>query len=124
MPKPTTSEAATGKRVWRWFWLNLVGELVLLNIVVSLLAANGLNDYWIPAISAVVGLHFWPMAHFFRVASYWWVGAAMMAGAAITAVLIERHTSTAVAVVHPEGLANALILWAALGIGVVAARPK
>jgi hypothetical protein len=122
LPSANPSQMTAGKRAWRFFWLNFVGEIVLLNIAVNLLAAPDLHVYWVPAISAVVGLHFWPMAHFFRVRSYWWVGSAMMAGAAFTAYLIARDPASALPFTHSEAVANALILWSALGTGAATAR--
>ncbi len=122
MPAPSATQAAAGKRAWRWFWLNLVGEIVLLNIAINLLAAPALRIYWIPAISAVVGLHFWPMAYFFRTRSYWFVGAAMMIGAALAAVIAARQADAAPLVGSVEALANAIILWSASGAGVLGAR--
>ena len=119
MPAPTPSQRSAGRRAWRWFWLNLVGEIVLLNIAVNLLAAPDRRIYWIPAISAVVGLHFWPMAVFFRVRSYWAVGAAMMVGAAIAALSLAAHPTSAAAIVESEALANATVLGLALAAGAV-----
>jgi hypothetical protein len=122
MPQPTSSQAQASKRVWRWFRLNLLAEIILMNVAIYMLTGAGLRDYWLPAISAVVGLHFWPMAHFFRVPSYWWVGSAMMAGAAITAILIKRDASSAHFLVHMEALTNAFILWTGVGMGVASVR--
>lgn len=120
---PTRAQVAANKRVWLLFSLNFIAEIVLLNIAVAWLSAAGLRQYWIPAISAIVGLHFWPMAYLFRVRSYWWVGLAMMVVAAFITVLLMLDGDHAFALVHREGLANAVILWVALGAGVAAARP-
>jgi hypothetical protein len=122
LPNATPSQVAAGKKARRWFWLNLAGEIVLLNIAINLLAAPTLHIYWVPAISAVVGLHFWPMAQVFRVRSYWWVGSAMMAGAALTAYVETLDAASALAFANGEAIANALILWSALGIGAARAR--
>lgn len=124
MTGPTPEQRAAGRRIWRWFWLNLLGEIVLLNVAINLLAAPGLRIYWIPAISAVVGLHFLPMARFFRVRNYYAVGAAMIAGAAVAAILIARNPHAAPALIHGEAVVNAAILWIALGTGIRAARRR
>lgn len=121
---PTPMQAQANKRIWRLFWLNLLGEIVLLNIAINLLTSAERRDFWIPAISAIVGLHFLPMAHFFRVRSYWWVGTAMMAVAAITAALILCFPNRASTFIPAEALANAMILWIALGMGTDAGRPE
>jgi hypothetical protein len=124
MPTATSAQLLASKRTWRWFWLNLVGEIVLLNIAVNLLAAPDLRKYWIPAISIVVGLHFWPMASFFRTRSYWYVGAAMMIVGVLASFLIAYQYAAASTIVCVEAFCNAIILWSALGVGVAAARPE
>lgn len=110
------AEGHANRRAWRLFWLNLAGEIILLNIALNLLAASDLQRFWIPAISLVVGLHFLPMAVFFRQRSYWWVGGAMIAAAAVTALAIARQGDASLWA-HGEGMANALILWGALAVG-------
>ena len=122
MPPSTPPEIAAGRRKWRWFWINLVGEIVLLNVAVGLLASPDLRIYWIAAISAVVGLHFLPMAVFFRVRSYWFVGIAMMIVATVTALAIARHPDRAAAITSAEAWANAIILWSSLAIGITPTR--
>jgi hypothetical protein len=122
MPAANSAQMTASKRAWRWFWLNLAGEVVLLNIAINLLRAPDLQKYWIPAISAVVGLHFWPMAYFFRTRSYWYVGAAMMIGAAAAAFLAASYSESAAEIASAEALANAVILWSALGAGLAHGR--
>jgi hypothetical protein len=119
MPAETSAGASAFRRAGLWFGLNLIGEIVLLNVAIGLLGAPDLRKFWIPAISAVVGFHFWPMAIFFRARTYWLVGAAMMFGAAVVALLISRHGDAASKFAYAEGLANAVILWSALGSSVV-----
>ena len=65
LPEASFAEHAASRGAWKWFWLNLVAEIVLLNVAIHLPAAPALRPYWIPAISLVVGLHFLPMAKFF-----------------------------------------------------------
>lgn len=117
LPPATPAQALSERRAWRWFWLNFLAEVVLINVAIALLPTPYLRAFWIPAISAVVGVHFWPMAVFFRVRSYWWVGAAMIVAAVLVAVLVARHPDDVSSFVHAEGLVNALILWLALGTG-------
>lgn len=112
----TKEQRSANRRVWRWFWINFAGEVILMNLAGQMLAAPHLQVFLVPAISAVVGLHFFPMAMFFRVPSYWWVGIAMLGVAAIAASVIAGHPGDANAWLHGEGLANAFILWAALAI--------
>ena len=124
LPKATATavQAQGSRRAWRLFWLNFAGEVILLNIATALLSAPRLRVFWVPAISLVVGLHFLPMAGFFRVRSYRWVGAAMMVTAAVVAMEILRDRTLASALIHGEAIANAAILWSALAFGVVASR--
>ncbi len=119
LPSATAAQTQARRRVWRWFWLNLLAEIVLLNIAITLLAAPDLRAYWIPAISVVVGLHFLPMATFFRAQSYWFGGAAMIAVAAAVTIFITHDPRNTSVMVHGEAIANAIILWCALAAGVV-----
>ena len=118
LPAPDPAQTAENRRVWRWFWLNLVGEIVLLNVAVNLLAAPPLRVYWVSAISAVVGLHFLPMARFFNVPSYWSCGGAMLLGAAVTASGIHAHVGQPEILTAGEAALNALILWATVAWGM------
>jgi hypothetical protein len=122
IPTKTSAGTSAFRRAGLWFGLNLVGEIVLLNVAVELLGAPDQRKFWIPAISAVVGFHFWPMAIFFRARTYWLVGAAMMFGAAVAALVISRQGDAASKFAYAEGLANAVVLWSALGNSVVMGR--
>lgn len=123
MPAPDADQIATSRHVWTLFWLNFALEIVLLNIAINLLQAPSLRVYWIPAISFVVGLHFLPMAQFFRVPYYWICGGAMMAAAIAATIAIRWGIFLPAAITAVEALINALILWltAAKGIRSIAA---
>ena len=112
LPPATAAEQAAGRRTWRWFWLNLVAEIVLLNVAINLLAQPALHIYWIPAISLVVGLHFLPMARFFEVPSYWVCAGVMMGVAALTVIALRTSMVSPTTLAASEGIMNALILWA------------
>jgi hypothetical protein len=116
--------AAANRRAWRWFWLNLAAEIVLLNLAALALNATGRPAYLIPAISVVVGLHFLPMARFFDVPSYLWTGLAMIAVAAVAAMAIATLFADPSRVVAMEALANAAILWATAAWGWRGSRPR
>lgn len=122
MPAAAAAAIAVNKRAWRWFWLNLIGEIVLLNVAITLLEAPHRRVYWIAAISGVVGLHFLPMAIFFRTKSYWFVGVAMMVGAVVAASFIARSGMSAADIASIEALANAVILWSSLGPAALSLR--
>ena len=123
LPEPTAIEQIAYRRTWRWFWLNLFGEIVLLNVAINLLVAPGLRIYWIPAISLVVGLHFLPMAGFFGVSSYWACGGTMMAVAAATALGVWASVAAPPILVASEAVVNASILWATAAWGLRVTAP-
>jgi hypothetical protein len=123
MPAHSEGKAAN-RAAWRWFWLNLTAEIVLLNLAALALNATGRPAYLIPAISVVVGLHFLPMARFFSVPSYLWTGGAMIAVAAAAAAAISGHFAEPSRVVGFEALANAAILWATAAWGWRGAGPR
>ena len=114
LPAPEATARATNRRVWKWFWLNLLIEIVLLNVAINLLVHPSQRIYWIPAISFVVGLHFLPMARFFAVSAYWLCGGAMIGAAGLTVVGL-RFGGPSSAVVGAEAVANAFILWGTAG---------
>lgn len=111
LPLPNPAEQSAHRRVWLLFWLNFTAEIVLLNIAINLLARPSLQIYWIPAISFVVGLHFLPMAKFFRVSSYWTTGSVMMLVAVAMAAVMRSTAVSPFAAAAAEALINALILW-------------
>ena len=114
LPPPDAAARVASRRVWKWFWLNFLVEIVLLNVAISLLAKPSLHIYWIPAISFVVGLHFLPMARFFEAPSYRLCGGAMIGGTALTLTALRLGGSPFV-VIGVEAIMNAFILWATAG---------
>ena len=121
LPAPDAAARAANRRVWIWFWLNLLLEVVLLNVAINLLIEPELRIYWIPAISLVVGLHFLPMARFLAVPSYWACGGAMIGTAALTAWGVRAGgTHRAPTLVAAEAVVNAGILWTTAAAGTTA----
>lgn len=114
LPRSTTGEKCANDRAWQWFWLNLLGEILLLNLAVYLLCDPSTAHFLVPVVSVAVGLHFLPMAVFFRVRSYGMVGAAMLAVAMICALTMSHMPEAANEIGHLEAFANALILWCSL----------
>jgi hypothetical protein len=108
----------SSRRVWTWFWINFILEIVLLNVAVALLDAPSLQVYWLPAISLVVGLHFLPLAVIFAVPSFGACGAAFITAAVVISAAIHRDPSLASSLAATEALCNALILWATAAWGV------
>jgi hypothetical protein len=122
LPSADVTAQVSNRRVWTWFWINFVLEIVLLNVAVALLDAPALHVYWLPAISLVVGLHFLPLAVIFAVPSFWACGAAMMTVAAAISAAIHCDPSLAHALAATEALCNALVLWATAAWGVLTTR--
>ena len=119
LPEASSVEHVASRGAWKWFWVNLVAEIVLLNVAVNLLAAPAQRIYWIPAISLVVGLHFLPMARFFRVPSYRVCGGAMVTVAALTTLAVRSAFLAApLVLVAIEAIVNAFILWATAAWGL------
>ena len=109
---PTSEQHAANRRAWRWFWINFVVEIALLNLAVNLLIAPASRVYWLPAIGLVVGVHFLPMAWFFEVPSYWFCGGAMIGMAALTILALREQAPVSPAVAAAvEAVVNACILW-------------
>lgn len=117
LPDPGEAARATNRRVWRWFWINFLVEIVLLNVAINLLTAPWQRVYWTPAISLVVGLHFLPMARFFVAPAYWVCGGAMIVVAALTAWGVWAEPHVRMIIVGLEAVANAGILWATVARG-------
>ena len=103
---PVTADGATRKRVGR-----VVGIASGLEGLAIFAAANVLNwtghtGYFVCATAAIVGLHFLPLAHFFRVRSYYVAGAALMALAAGGCAVPDEGTR-----VLMVGIGAAVVLW-------------
>ncbi|QXQ07859.1 hypothetical protein KX816_07665 [Sphingosinicellaceae bacterium] len=117
---PDAGQHAASKRSWRLFWLNFVGEIVVLNLAVWLLGRLGGLGYLVPIISIVVGLHFLPMARFFNNPAFTWTAALMIAVALV--VIMALHAAPDSRAVGLEAAANALILWGTAATGWLAMR--
>jgi hypothetical protein len=66
--------AAEGKRAGTLFGIIFGIEGGLIGLTSALLGHSGLGD-WIPvAIALIVGVHFLPLAHVFKVPLYYWTG--------------------------------------------------
>lgn len=121
LPAPNDASQSANRRVWTLFWINFVVEIVLLNVAIGFLAQPALHIYWIPAISLLVGLHFLPMASFFRVPSYWLCGAAMIGVAGATTLVLRSGVASPELYTAGEALVNAVILWS---VAAWASRPS
>jgi hypothetical protein len=107
------------RNVWRWFALNLVVEIAMLNVAVSLTIENGRPAYLVPALSIAVGLHFLPMAWMFPGRRYLLTGFAMLGVAA----LVIAAGPPSIAIAGLEAAANAVILWGTIALAFSPRRP-
>jgi hypothetical protein len=109
LPRAAGGGAPRGMR--RGFALVLIAEIVALNIAASLLIDHHMAQYLAPAIAAIVGLHFLPLAQIFR-SPHFHATATVMTLSGIAA-------ATAIAIGSPSMTANgtaelvcAATLWA------------
>jgi hypothetical protein len=103
---PVTADEATRRRIGR-----VVGIASGIEGVAIFAAANVLNwtghaGYFVCATAAIVGLHFLPLAHFFRVRNYYLAGAAMVALAAAGCAVSDEGTR-----LLAVGIGTAVLLW-------------
>ena len=106
-PVTSDEDAARGKRMGIAYGVVFGTEGAVIGITVGVLAGLGLDDYTVPAIALVVGLHFLPMARIFdRTVDHWiagWVVGVAAVGIGILAVA--------------GSWAGVPALWSAVGVG-------
>ena len=109
--------AAQGRRAGVWFGIIFTLEGVFIAIAAIVLANHSLA-LWIPVAAAlIVGLHFLPLAHLFRVPLYYATGILSIAAAAASfAVQDDRARILTVS------LAMASILWLTSTVVLLQAR--
>ena len=107
--QPDGSDRALGKRNGRAFGLVFAAEGVLIALAVVVLSSFGLDDFVLPVIALIVGLHFYPMARIFNRSIDVWLATwtTLVAIAGIVAVALDRP--------------DAALVWAWVGAGVAAA---
>ncbi|GAA2860642.1 hypothetical protein Acy02nite_56900 [Actinoplanes cyaneus] len=83
------------RRTGMWFGIVFGAEFVLIAAAAIILNATGRQDYVVPAIALVVGLHFYPFAPLFqRKIDYWLATWTTLVG--LTGILLLALTGTAV----------------------------
>jgi hypothetical protein len=71
LPKTLSPEdKAVGKRISTWFGIIFGIEFLLIALASILLSAFQLDRFIAPATALIVGIHFFPLAHLFRVPMY------------------------------------------------------
>jgi len=104
---------ASPRRPWLWYGLIVVAEIVALNLLFLLIEARGWQQYRLPAIGLVIGLHFFPLGWAVRFPGFRLLGAAMT-GAAVAAIAAIASGADSRAIAGLDCLANALLLWASV----------
>lgn len=109
------------RRTWLWYGLVVIAEIVALNLLFALIEARGWQQYRLPAIGLVIGLHFFPLGWAMRFPGFQPLGAAMTAAAiaAIAAIALGADPHIAAGF---DCLANALLLWASVLLALLPRR--
>lgn len=71
------SPARGAGRNRRGFWVVFAAEMVLIFVAVNVCISTGHPSLQLPAIAAIVGLHFLPLARIFQIPSYFVTGFAL-----------------------------------------------
>jgi hypothetical protein len=90
--------------------LIFAAEIVAMNIAAYVLSGHHLEQYLIPAIAIIVGLHFYPLAHLFRAPRYHITASLMTLAGIGGGVFIARGFATAL-VIAGVGAICAITLW-------------
>jgi hypothetical protein len=98
--------AAEGKRAGKIFGMVFGIEGGLIGLTSALLAHFGLGDWILVAIALIVGVHFLPLAHVFKVPLYYWTGGLAVLGT-LFCLLIHAVGTRLFCV----GLLMAAVLW-------------
>jgi hypothetical protein len=109
LPEQADAPGQMAKSRGRVFGYVFGAEGAFIGIAVGILGANGLEEFVVPTIAVIVGLHFYPMAWVFqRSIDVWLASWTTLVGAAgIVAVAVDRP--------------DALLVWAWVGAGVAVA---
>lgn len=102
----------------RVYWACVAAEVLAIVVGTRLLAGQGLGEYGVAWVAAVVGLHFLPFARAFRLPSFRWLGLGLVALGALGALAgALGGGETAVALVSGVGSGLLLTGWAAVPMG-------
>jgi hypothetical protein len=115
LPLPVTEPGPEKRRMDRWFHVVNVVQWIAIFLAALLLRRAGQAEWIVPAVGAIVGLHFLPLARIFGSPSHRWTGLAMMGWVAACAPIASPARDAAVA----TGLG--LILWASAAYSLRAA---
>jgi hypothetical protein len=65
-PRAKAEDKAEGSRMQIWYGVIFGGEGLIIGATCGILGSRGLDNYIVPSIALIVGLHFFPMVAIFR----------------------------------------------------------
>jgi hypothetical protein len=89
-PRAKPEDKAEGGRMQIWYGVIFGGEGLLIGATCGILGAKGLDNYIVPAIALIVGLHFYPMAAVFH-RKFDYLTGTWTTGIAITTLFLEAR---------------------------------
>jgi hypothetical protein len=99
-------------------------EALLIALASILLSANRLDDFIVPVIALIVGLHFLPLAWLFQVRFYYATGALISLVAVVTLLAVPRTAAANGAplwvIVPATGCA--VVLWLTAAVALLLGR--
>ena len=110
VPRTLDASPAPQRRTSHHFPAIFAAEIVAMNVVAHVLVGHHLQQYLIPAIAIIVGLHFYPLARLFR-APRFNVTASLMTLAGTGGVGCIAGGIAAAPVVALVGVVCAITLW-------------
>ena len=100
---PRTPQDPAMARAFKW--INII-QWAAVAVVAFAFARLGIDAYVISAITAIVGLHMFPLARVFRYAMHYVTGSALVGWAAVSVLLFPKDEMQG-----PTALGTGLILW-------------
>ncbi|OPA77793.1 hypothetical protein BVG16_15315 [Paenibacillus selenitireducens] len=109
------ADARRSKRVGMWFSVIYGLEGALIGAASAICDATNHFDLFFPVMGLIVGAHFFPLAHLFRVRTHYIAGSLLCLLAAITLLMVPARVTLGhhqiVAWWTSVGFGSALILW-------------
>jgi hypothetical protein len=122
--EPTPAELADRTRADKWFYWSLGGEGVALFLIANLLLNLHLGVYLWPAISLIVGLHFYPLSYGLRLRIYTGTATLMSLAAILVMIGIKSGHTPAMGWDSAVCYASAVVLWGTCALIVRQARQR
>jgi hypothetical protein len=110
LPRAIDASPQQQRHTGRRFAVIFAAEIIAMNIAAYVLSGHHLEQYLIPAIAIIVGLHFYPLANLFRAPRYHITASLMTLAGVGGAVFIACGFATA-PVIADVGALCAITLW-------------